>query len=410
MAIAQSPTSTVSDKPFYLHDGDTVVFYGDSITEQMYYTHWVELYTATRFPHMHVTFYNAGVGGDRVSGGGAGPVDLRLTRDVFAKKPTVVTIMLGMNDGSYTTLTPAIESTYHQGYEHILTSIQQSFPSARITLLGPSPFDEVSRPPNFPGGYNPTLIHFSDLDEAMATKFHSTFIDLNAPFVAAIKRGIAINPVATELLLPDRVHPEMLGHWFMAAAILKGWNAPSLVTSTSIDAEKLGILDQKNTHISALAGDATSIHWTQLDEALPLPLSDDNAGLHFLRQLTDIEEELNQQPLKITGLKPGNYQLSIDNSPMGTFTSLELENGVNLADLRTPMRGQSDRVGWTIRDREYAHYVRYRILVEEMNSGQPRPQAEEELTKFEDAEQKHIEELAQPTPHQFALKAIEALK
>ena len=57
---------------FYLHKGDTVVFYGDSITEQNYYNQWVELYTATRFPWMRVHFYGAGVGGDRVTGGGAG--------------------------------------------------------------------------------------------------------------------------------------------------------------------------------------------------------------------------------------------------------------------------------------------------------------------------------------------------
>ena len=73
---------------FYLHDGDTVVFYGDSITEQNYYNQWVELYTATRFPWMRVCFYGAGVGGDRVSGGGGGPIDQRLQRDVFSEKPT----------------------------------------------------------------------------------------------------------------------------------------------------------------------------------------------------------------------------------------------------------------------------------------------------------------------------------
>ena len=46
-------------------------------------------------------FYNAGVGGDTVRGGGAGPIDVRLERDVIALKPTVVTVMLGMNDGGY---------------------------------------------------------------------------------------------------------------------------------------------------------------------------------------------------------------------------------------------------------------------------------------------------------------------
>ena len=95
------PGAEANARGFYLHDGDTVVFYGDSITEQNYYNQWVELYAATRFPWMRVHFYGAGVGGDRVTGGGGGPIDQRLARDVFSEKPTVVTVMLGMNDGGY---------------------------------------------------------------------------------------------------------------------------------------------------------------------------------------------------------------------------------------------------------------------------------------------------------------------
>ena len=71
---------------FYLHRDDTVVFYGDSITEQNFYNQWVELYTVTRFPLMRVHFYDAGVGGDRVTGGWADPIDQRLARDVFPRE------------------------------------------------------------------------------------------------------------------------------------------------------------------------------------------------------------------------------------------------------------------------------------------------------------------------------------
>lgn len=409
-AVGQAPTPAQGNSSFYLHDGDTVVFYGDSITEQRFYTHWVELYTATRFPHMQVQFFNAGVGGDRVTGGGAGPVDLRLTRDLFPYKPTVVTIMLGMNDGGYRQLTPSIEAAYRQGYEHILTSIQKTDPAARITLLGPSPYDEVTRPPTFAGGYNPALVRFADVDSELATQYHAAFIDLNAPFVAALKRGLAINPVATQLLLPDRVHPEQLGHWFMAAAILKGWNAPAMVSSTTIDAGKLSTSNLLNSHISDLTGDATTVSWTELDDALPLPLGDANAGTHFILQLADLEDQLNQQPLMVLGLKPGTYTLTIDDSLMGSFTDLDFAHGINLTEQATPMRGQADVVGWTIRDRDDTHYVRYRMMVEEMKSGQSRAQGEAELASFEDAQQKRIYELAQPHPHKFQIKAIEVVK
>ncbi|MGH9507669.1 MAG: GDSL-type esterase/lipase family protein, partial [Terriglobales bacterium] len=86
---------------FALKSGDRVCFYGDSITEQRFYPAEVETYTLTRFPRLRVRFVDAAVGGDTVQGGWAGPIDLRLRRDVFPFHPNIVTIMLGMNDASY---------------------------------------------------------------------------------------------------------------------------------------------------------------------------------------------------------------------------------------------------------------------------------------------------------------------
>ena len=58
---------------FALRDGDRVVFYGDSITDQRLYTTFAETYVVTRFPKKNVVFVHSGWGGDRVSGGGGGP-------------------------------------------------------------------------------------------------------------------------------------------------------------------------------------------------------------------------------------------------------------------------------------------------------------------------------------------------
>ena len=73
------------------------------------------MYVATRFPEWTVTFQNSGVGGDKVSGGWAGDIDTRLERDVIAHKPTVVTIMLGMNDGGYKAFDPGLFDAYASG-------------------------------------------------------------------------------------------------------------------------------------------------------------------------------------------------------------------------------------------------------------------------------------------------------
>ena len=59
---------------FSLKNGDCVVFYGDSITDQRLYTTFIESYVVTRFPRLNVRFVHSGWGGDRVGGGGGGPI------------------------------------------------------------------------------------------------------------------------------------------------------------------------------------------------------------------------------------------------------------------------------------------------------------------------------------------------
>src|ERR1041384_2453189 len=113
---------------FALKNGDRVVFYGDSITDQRLYTTFTETYVVTRFPKLNVTFVHSGWGGDRVTGGGGGPIDHRLNRDVLFYKPTVMTIMLGMNDGSYRSFDEKIFSTYTTGYQHIIDSVKKELP------------------------------------------------------------------------------------------------------------------------------------------------------------------------------------------------------------------------------------------------------------------------------------------
>src|SRR5579863_851834 len=103
---------------FYLHDGDTVVFYGDSITAHLLYSVYTEAYVTARFPQMRVRFVHSGWGGDRVSGGAGGTIEQRLERDVFAYHPTVVTVLLGMNDGEYQKFNPPLFEKYAQGYRH----------------------------------------------------------------------------------------------------------------------------------------------------------------------------------------------------------------------------------------------------------------------------------------------------
>jgi lysophospholipase L1-like esterase len=380
-----------------------VVFYGDSITEQNYYNQWVELYTATRFPSMRVRFFAAGVGGDRVTGGSGGPVDQRLVRDVFSEKPTVITVMLGMNDGGYRPTTDDIESNYINGYEHLLASLREHAPSARTTILGPSPYDDVTRPPVFPGGYNAVMERFSALDQGLAQKFGATFIDLNRPVVEALEKADARDPREAKLLLPDRVHPDPPAHWVMAEALLKGWNAPELVSAVTIDGREGKITEAQNASIQGVERGPGSLRWNEIESALPLPLTRDNATQALALDLANIEQELDEEPLRVTGLDAGQYVLAIDNSAVGTFSAQQLADGINLAEYPTPMFQQAQRVSWLVRDRDEAHYIHLRMRVRNANTG-TQTGGPDLLQAFEDSLEDSIYAEAAPKLHVYWLR------
>ena len=354
-------------EPFYLHSGDTVVFYGDSITEQRLYTLITELYTVTRYPDLKVTFIHSGWGGDRVTGGGGGPIDLRLRRDVFAYKPTVVTIMLGMNDGNYSNHKPADDETYFNGYRHIVEALRTAIPTVRITAIEPSPFDDVTRPFTLqPSGYNAVLVNYGDWIRHYASEKGLAIADLNKPVVDMLHTANVSDPETAQKIIADRIHPSLSGHLIMAEQLLKAWNARPLVSAVTIDAARSKVVEARFARITDLRN-GPAFGWTELEGALPLPFAqmltaDGDRTIGLAIRSSDITDMLNQEPLRVTGLKPGNYQLTIDGEPIGTWSDAELGRGVNLAVLETPMSKQSTEVrDLTVRHIEI-HQFRWRSL------------------------------------------------
>ncbi|HVG39944.1 MAG TPA: SGNH/GDSL hydrolase family protein, partial [Pyrinomonadaceae bacterium] len=257
---------------FYLKNGDRVVFYGDSITDQRLYTTFAESFVVTRFPKLDVSFTHSGWGGDRVTGGGGGKIEQRLTRDVFPYRPNVVTIMLGMNDGTYKAFDQTIFQTYATGYESIVKKLKETLPGVRLTLIQPSPYDDVTRPPLFEGGYNSVLVRYGGFVRELAGREKVDVADLNTSVVAALQKANAADAATAQKIVPDRVHPGASGHLLMAAALLRAWNAPALVSAVELDAAKKSVTHAENAAVTEMKNDNGTISWTQTDNALPFPL------------------------------------------------------------------------------------------------------------------------------------------
>lgn len=338
------------------------MFYGDSITEQRLYTTFVETFVVTRFPRLPVSFVHSGWGGDRVSGGGGGPIDLRLQRDVLAYKPTVMTIMLGMNDGNYSSFSQSTQNTYSSGITHILDTVQRADPGVRFTLIQPSPYDEVTRAFKFEGGYNAVLERFSDFLGTTAKQRNLGLADFNTPVVSMLRRANAADPNLAQKIIPDRIHPSAGGHLLMAEALLKAWNAPSLVSDVAIDAATRQVARAGNTRVSDLEVKNGTASWTQNDEVLPFPLDTSDAAVALAVNSSDFVNALDREPLQVTGLPAPRYTLSIDGEDVGDFTREALAAGVNLALLPTPMRDQARQVHRLTLQHNDEHSTRWRTF------------------------------------------------
>ena len=410
LARAQERATTFRPDKFALKDGDRVVFYGDSITDQRLYTTFTETYVVTRFPKMNVTFIHSGWGGDRVTGGGGGSIDQRLERDVIAYKPTVMTVMLGMNDASYRAFDQKIFDTYVEGYRHIVEKVKKEVPGIRLTLIVPSPFDDVTRKPNFEGGYNAVLLKYGEFVKELAAKEGGTVADLNTSVVEATKKANDIDPKNAPQLNGDRVHPGPGGQLLMAEALLKAWDAPAVVTRVELIAGKNPpeiAVEGTNTKVSDLKAESEGLTWTQHDESLPFPINTQDSITALAVKASDVVQALDEQPLIVKGLPAENYTLKIDGDEIGTFTKAQLAEGINLATLSTPMTKQAARVHRLTLEHNTIHFTRWRqVQVPLQSSKSPNlRKALEALDGLEAEVVKEQRDAAQPQPRKYELRA-----
>lgn len=409
MCAAQQPQA------FYLKGGDNVVFYGDSITEQRMYSAIVEAFVATRYPNLNVYFTNSGWGGDTVYGGGGGSIDSRLNRDVLPFHPSVVTIMLGMNDGGYHPANDATNEKYYTGYRHIVEALRAGLPDVRITAIEPSPYDDVTHP-HSDFEYNQVLRGYGMWIGNYAEQAHIDTADMNTDFVKMLHTAYELNPQTAGEIIPGRIHPSFAGHLIMAEELLRAWNARPLVSAVTIDASKSAAKVESATDatVTGLAN-SDSLSWTELDNALPLPFRQwqnmwgGGPAVTLAIKSSDITDALNQQILKVKGLRPGTYSIKVDGNSIGVFNRDQLAAGVNLALLKTPATDQAMKVYQLAVSQEEIHFDWWRnIEVPLADDGLPQStSAIDALRALETAIQKKVYETAQPTPHHFEIALVQ---
>ncbi|MCA9051003.1 MAG: SGNH/GDSL hydrolase family protein, partial [Planctomycetaceae bacterium] len=200
-----------------LQDGDTFVFLGDSITHQRLYTQYVEDFFYTRFPDRRINFHNAGIGGAR-----AWDALARVHRDVLDYKPRYVSILLGMNDGTYQPFNADIFTTYRSDMTELVGKIREG--GATPILMSPTMFDSraarLRQNPNRPRSaemlaeYNSVLAYFGRWLQETAVESGTSYVDMFSLLNDLTLEEREKDPAFT--LIKDAVHPDAPGQLVMA--------------------------------------------------------------------------------------------------------------------------------------------------------------------------------------------------
>ena len=339
-------------------DGDTVVFFGDSITHAGFYHEYIADYYRTRFPEARIRFVNSGVSGDN-----AGAAGRRVEVDVAEYRPTHVAFEFGMNDvgrGSYSATPTAAQleaaetaqAAFRHNFPALVAQVKDRVPGVRAIYLTPTPYDENAVPTDVP----PDATGWAVVNQ----KGCNTGVSLLAGFVlvAAKRDGAAVVDWFTPLndLLAhrhasdphfmatnwDRVHPNNLGHAVMAWQFLLYQGAPAVVSDVCVDAANGAVVRSENAAVRDVAVADGGASFTVLARSLPFPVPPE--AVEVLDEF-EVEERLNRETLAVEGLKDGDYTLIIDGEEIGTWSAAEFARGVRLGfNAKTPQYRQARAV------------------------------------------------------------------
>jgi lysophospholipase L1-like esterase len=347
-----------------LQDGDTLVFLGDSITHQCLYTQYVEDYYYTRYPDRRILFHNAGVSGDKA----ADALD-RFAEDVAPFKPKYITVLLGMNDGSYQHFDVGIFNTYETGMTELADRMDAL--GAVEIFMGPTMYDSrlaSVKPPHWLKDqekvaqatryYNAVLAFYGTWLRDTALERGAGYVDLLGPLNYHTTQQRLEDPAFT--LIPDAVHPGPAGHAVMAFELLDQMNADRSVSGVTASQKPDGNwrVASPDGEVSEVSGDGESLRFTFKAQALPWVLPPD-AELGY--KITKSGHKMSNEHLSVRGLKPGKYSLKIDGIEVGKYTHAQLGSKVELqSNEKTPQYQQALAVAMLNKERndKAVHHLR----------------------------------------------------
>lgn len=178
-----------------------IVCFGDSVTGVYYHTGSRRAYTdmlgialQQRYPRARLTMFNAGISGHTTSNGLA-----RIDKDVLAHRPTLVTVMFGLND-----MTRVPLDDYRENLRTIVSRCRTI--GAEVLLCTPNNVISTSGRPT------EKLVQYCEVVREVGRALKVPVCDCYQELEGQRQQ----DPRAWRLLLSDPIHPNMDGHKRMA--------------------------------------------------------------------------------------------------------------------------------------------------------------------------------------------------
>lgn len=207
---------------FWIEDGQTMLFIGDSITDcgrcgaemplgSGYVRLFTELATA-RFPDRHIAYINKGIGGNRVT-----DLKERWRDDVLFHKPDRLSIKIGINDlHSHLRGVPdgVSPEQFASVYDEILGRTRDEL-NCPLLLITPFYISTDRSGDTFRSQVLALLPRYIETVEAMAAKYDARLVNLHDIYQKHLQYRDA------DTFCPEPVHPNHTGHIVIAEALMQ---------------------------------------------------------------------------------------------------------------------------------------------------------------------------------------------
>lgn len=335
IAQAFGPISTAKpDAAFTLHDGDRVLFVGNSLFENDLLYGYLELALTTRWPDRQVTFRNIGWTGDTVFGEARSyftnpptPYEL-LMKQITDAKPTVVFVAYG-----------GIEAQkgregipeFAKGLNSLLDTLSKL--GARTVLLSPTPLFSAEN-----SARNDMLVEYTNEIAQRAAAHGAVYLDIFNPLKELAK---------TVTLSDNGFHLNETGYYQLARLIDRQLGGSSRSEFISIEVPKKGIAISETAKIFPSSSDGSIVQFEIENAYLPLPTPTNSAS-----------QSISSRLLKINGLKKGFYTLRTNGLEVASASADQWAKGVAIS--QGPDFTQAEQLRDMIVEKNKVFFYQYR--------------------------------------------------